>query len=75
MPLKMPDSYDPCLTRFSFGARRDELDALGEAAERKRMTKAALIRSKFPEIFSPALPGRKWPSDPAQRHRRGASAT
>ena len=70
----MSDSYEPCSNHFAFTVRPTEQVALSEKAARAGMSKAAYVRSRMPEAFEPAIPGRKWSSDPAQRHRRGASA-
>jgi hypothetical protein len=71
----MSDRYIPCLNHFGFGVRATEQAELCKRAAAAGMSKAAYVRSRIPEVFEPAVPGRKWSSDPAQRHRCGSSVT
>jgi hypothetical protein len=70
----MSDIYEPCSNHFAFQVRPAEQAALSEKAARAGMSKAAYVRSRIPEVFEPAVPGRKWPSNPAERHRRASTA-
>jgi hypothetical protein len=69
----LSDKYQPCSNHFAFTVRPSEQAELAAAAARKGMSKAAYVRSRIPEVFDPAVPGRKWSSNPAERHRRNTS--
>jgi hypothetical protein len=58
-----------CSARFSLVARAEELRELAAAAERANMNSAAYLRYRLRDIFEPAKAGRRWPADPAERHR------
>jgi hypothetical protein len=70
----MSDIYEPCSNHFAFQVRPSEQAELAKKAARAGMSKAAYVRSKIPEVFDAAVPGRKWPSNPAERHRRTSTA-
>jgi hypothetical protein len=64
MPLKMTQtSNEKCSNFFGFNMRPTEQRVLKEAAKNARMSQANYLRSRIPEIFEPAKPGRRWPAD------------
>ena len=71
----MSDIYEPCSNHFAFQVRPSEQAVLREKAARAGMSKAAYVRSRLSDIFDAAEPGRKWPSNPAERHRRTLNST
>lgn len=66
----MIDKTELCTTYLGLFMRPSEREALRREAERVGMSTAGLIRSKIPEIFEPAAPGRRWSSDPVERRRK-----
>ena len=70
----MSKKYEPCSNHFAFTVRPAEQDRLREKADRAGMSKAAYVRSRMSDIFDVAEPGRKWSSNPAERHRRTSTA-
>lgn len=69
----MSDLYEPCSNHFRFQVRTAEKAALREKAARAGVSQAAYVRSRLSDIFEAAEPGRKWSSNPAERHRRTSS--
>jgi hypothetical protein len=64
----MSDRYEPCSNHFAFQVRPAEQAELAKQAARARMSKAAYVRWRLSDIFDAAEPGRKWSSNPAERH-------
>jgi hypothetical protein len=70
----MSDRYEPCSNHFAFTVRPTEQAVLRKKAADAGMSKAAYVRSRLSDIFEAAEPGRKWSSNPAERHRRTSTA-
>jgi predicted HicB family RNase H-like nuclease len=66
----MTESTETCTRRFELRLRPREHEILRAKAEREGITASALIRSRIPEIFEPASPGRRWSDDPTLRRRK-----
>ena len=63
----MSDIPENCTGHFAFQIRPSEHAALRAEAERKGLSQAALIRSKFPGILESAIPGRRFGFSPNRK--------
>jgi hypothetical protein len=63
----MPDIFETCSNHFAFQVRPSEQRELRVKAEAAGMSKAAFIRSRIPEVFDAAVPGRRYGFSPKRQ--------